>query len=1037
MTFEFDIDMMLNDSDNEAVPFTRQSTPAEIANQIVSAVQRRPLGLASAIAGDDGTVVLGGAAGDVLDVSASPLSQQGSPGVTGSLTLTIPPAQTGASLDGTTFLVNVDGRAVTFRYTTDPTLTSPDRLVLLNPTDLVNMIATKTANVIGQAFAGDLFPSASGDTVTLGEPSASQTGALTSVNGGTAGLIADGISGGAIAVNFLPTSPRNSIAASLQGAIANSPLVVSTFAPGGGTILIADAQLLQVATGGNPPVDSGVLTPAVTDLAGNPVLETRPNNETRFTIIMPEVVFDLGDAPSTYGTTFADNGPRHTVDSTALPRLGDFVDTEPDGQPVNRDDMPVFVTVVAGSPIFSVDSLTIPDTNRVSLDAMPVGGETLQIMVESDTRVFELVNFTSNPTGSNFAVTFSDDESLEEITTKLVNAIRAAIPQTDDGLLIRKDGPTSFRMTSVDDEDGVLSGVFSDGIANYNVFTLPGTDPNNIQANDVLGFLNPEDPAGTNIAVKVAGAGLLHAWVDFDRSGTFENDEQVLANVPVSGDPVNGSFNFVTVFTPEDAIDGMTWMRVRISESGNLMPTGVTVGGEVEDYPVEIISIALPDPDDDEYTINEDAVLDTLAQGLTSVADGDFIPPTAFLPVQYIAGRLPTNGTLVSLDATTGHFVYQPDPDFNGVDTFTYRLSTQQNASASAIALDSFATVTITVDAVNDMPGGADQSFTAQEDLPLTVSAADLLVNATGDADAQYVSPSTDPLDLRNESLLNELNQTASLAITAVQGTGAVPITASNSASAAGNLVVTPNGSLGVDIQVTNASDGDFVSVAFAGTTATFELVAEDDIAQAGTIPVAIIAGDTPASIANRLIAAIDSVFATTVPPVATFRAGDTVSLTVTPETVTATGSSTFTITPGAGAVSIDVTGVPNPTAAPTAADPNPVVGDTLIVTIAGTPTTFELLAEGATAAPNNIPVTLLAFQDPASDAARASAAAQLAAAIEAQLASANHGAVGQRGRWSDRPVPDRHCAAHRSRRANRSKPREEARSRCSIPSAR
>ncbi len=696
VTFEFDTDAMLNDMNNERIAFSRTSTPGEIARQIVAAVQLHPsLGL-TAIAVEDGTVVLGGAVGDVLDASLSSLVPDGAPGVTGSLTLMVPPAETGASIDGSTFSIDVDGVSITFRYTTDPAMTSADRLILLAPTDLVSNIATKTAAVIGLAFPDELSPTASGDTVTLGEqaaiPPAGNPASLTSVNAQTSGLVVAGVSGGAIPVSFLPTTPRTSIAATLQGAIASAPLAVTTFSPGGGTILISGAQSLQAVTAGSAPVDVGILTPAVADLAGNPVRETRINNETRFTIIMPDVVFDLGDAPSTYRTLFADNGARHTVGGSRLPRLGNFIDTEIDGQPIDRDDTVLIVDVAQASPgvdIFTIDPTSIPQTDRVELLSKPSGGETLTVTVGVVSRIFELVEITSNPTlETNIAVTFSDTEdTLEEITTNLVNVIRAAIPQTDDGLLIEKDTSTSFVITAIDDEDGISLGEFDAGAVDYRVFTLPGADPSNVQAADVLGFLNPEDPAGTNIAVNVAGAGLLHAWIDFDQSGTFEADEQVLSNVPVSGDPLTGSYNFVTVFTPPDALDGDTWMRIRVSESGNLLPTGVAVGGEIEDYPVEIISIPLADPNDDEYTINEDAILDTLNQSLPSVRglppNEDFIPPEAFLPVQYILGQLPENG-MVSLDAITGHFVYTPVGDFNGVDKFTYRLSTQQNASAIA-----------------------------------------------------------------------------------------------------------------------------------------------------------------------------------------------------------------------------------------------------------------------------------------------------------------------------------------------------------------
>lgn len=1177
ITFEFDSNNALNDPTNVRIPFTRQSTPGEIGRAIVEAVQVQPLGLFGAVSSSAGVVTLGGVSGDILDVTLSSLNQVGTPGVTGSLTLTIPAGENGASIDGTTFNIDVDGTAINFRYTTDSTLTSPDRLVLLDPTDLVTDIASKTAAEIGRAFPDELSPSASGDVVTLGEqpaiPPAGETGSLTTVDGGTANLIVDGVSGGTIPVSFLPTSPSTSIAATLQSEIARSPLNVTTFSPGGGTILISGAAMLQSALGGGVPTQDGTFTPAVADLAGNPVRETRVNNETRFTIIMPEVVFDLGDAPRSYGTMFAENGARHTVDGTRLPRLGRFIDTELDGQPTNRDDSPLTVDIVPGSPsVFNIDSFA--DVDRITLTSMPIGGETLSITVGPVARTFELVEKSSNPSGVTIPVIFSDDDTLDEITTKLINVIRTEIPETDDGLLIERDatsesnttlsaavaeldntiivtdasvfedslpfdirvdgelmtvtaisgntlavsrnnpemhsfgdevsGPTTFVITAVDDEDGISGGVYTDPATNidYNVFTVPGTDPNNIQADQVLGFLNPEDPAGTNLAVNVFGAGLLHAWIDFDQSGTFEDDEQVITNLPVSGDEENGSANIVTVFTPDTAVQGMTWMRVRISESGNLSSTGVAVGGEVEDYLVEIISVPLPDPQDDEYIINEDATdgvppgrLDTANNvNFPSLTANDPPTPGAFLPEQVIVGELPTNGTLTIVDATTGDFIYEPSPDFYGIDTFTYRLSTQQNISASAISLDSFATVTITVQPINDQPAGVDRGLIALEDQPLIIDADLLLGGAVGDVSADYVSPSNDPLEQRNEAFLNELNQHSSLGIFQIQGTDA-PVDASNAASLGGtNLQVTPNALNGLDILVTDLT-ADLVTVAFAGQTWTFELALENTETQPNTTAVSIGANDTTVTLASRLattmettlralgslqvshapgtnlvslevapeevtagaelitfpsgaiplqndtVRLIDGVtnplvrfqqvsvptppdpatgssdgvvyFQTTDTPDAiaanfalaivnffdTIDRGDTLEVVGARDTLTTDPNSNIIHGPAAASmaisspgdtVTIDVIGTPNPTPAPTPQVPDPATGDTVTVSINGTIVTFELIEEGATETPGNIPVTVLPFSDPTSDAARASVAAQLAAAIQAELDAAN-----------------------------------------------
>ena len=74
---------------------------------------------------------------------------------------------------------------------------------------------------------------------------------------------------------------------------------------------------------------------------------------------------------------------------------------------------------------------------------------------------------------------------------------------------------------------------------------------------------------------------------------------------------------------------------------------------------------------------------------LANDSDIDSVPLTAVL----VSG--PANGTL-TLNAD-GSFAYDPNPDFNGVDTFTYRVSDGTTTSG-------LATVTITVTPVNDAP---------------------------------------------------------------------------------------------------------------------------------------------------------------------------------------------------------------------------------------------------------------------------------------------------------------------------------------------
>jgi len=82
----------------------------------------------------------------------------------------------------------------------------------------------------------------------------------------------------------------------------------------------------------------------------------------------------------------------------------------------------------------------------------------------------------------------------------------------------------------------------------------------------------------------------------------------------------------------------------------------------------------------------------------------------------------PTHGTLVF--AGDGSFVYTPDLNYFGTDTFTYRGTNDGDRSRDAV-------VTITVHHVNQTPVGAADVRNATEDTPLTFSVAGLLANDT------------------------------------------------------------------------------------------------------------------------------------------------------------------------------------------------------------------------------------------------------------------------------------------------------------------
>jgi VCBS repeat-containing protein len=123
----------------------------------------------------------------------------------------------------------------------------------------------------------------------------------------------------------------------------------------------------------------------------------------------------------------------------------------------------------------------------------------------------------------------------------------------------------------------------------------------------------------------------------------------------------------------------------------------------------------------DAYTTAEDTARTVNAPGvLTNDSDPDGNQLTAVL------GSGPDHGTL-TLNAN-GSFTYRPAANFNGSDSFTYRAS-------DGTLTSNLATVTITVDAVNDAPTAADDAYSTGEDTALTVAAASGVLANDNDLD--------------------------------------------------------------------------------------------------------------------------------------------------------------------------------------------------------------------------------------------------------------------------------------------------------------
>ncbi len=136
---------------------------------------------------------------------------------------------------------------------------------------------------------------------------------------------------------------------------------------------------------------------------------------------------------------------------------------------------------------------------------------------------------------------------------------------------------------------------------------------------------------------------------------------------------------------------------------------------------------------DDSYDMNEDAVL--VVDPATGVLSNDTDIDSPSMTANKVTG--PAHGIL-TLNGD-GSFTYTPNADFSGTDSFTY--------IANDGTYDSdIATVTITVNNINDAPIANDDEYTIIENTLLEVPAPGILIN---DDDA-------DPLDTLTSTNLTE-----------------------------------------------------------------------------------------------------------------------------------------------------------------------------------------------------------------------------------------------------------------------------------------
>ncbi|MEH7159145.1 tandem-95 repeat protein [Neobacillus drentensis] len=394
------------------------------------------------------------------------------------------------------------------------------------------------------------------------------------------------------------------------------------------------------------------------------------------------------------------------------------------------------VKVVNDTPVAKEASLEVTEDETATgqLEASDSDGDTLTYSLVEDGKKGN-VTITDAKTGAFTYTPAANENGVDSFTFKVndgtvdsevvtidvnIKAVNDAPSATKDSYSVNEDSildGTSILANDVDADGDELNATLVSGPA-HGTFTLRadgtftyqpegnfnGKDSFTYKLND--GKIDSEEQT-VAIDVKavndnpIAKADSLEVTEDETATGQLEA-------VDIDGDSLsyhlveNGKKGNVTI---TDAQTGAFTYKPNANENGTdsftFKVNDGTVDSEVVTIDVNIKAVNdAPSATKDSYSVNEDSILDGTSILANDVdADGDELNATL------VSG--PAHGTF-TLEAD-GTFTYQPEANFNGKDSFTYKLNDGKIDSEEQ-------TVAIDVKAVNDTPVAKADSLEVTED---------------------------------------------------------------------------------------------------------------------------------------------------------------------------------------------------------------------------------------------------------------------------------------------------------------------------------
>ena len=322
-----------------------------------------------------------------------------------------------------------------------------------------------------------------------------------------------------------------------------------------------------------------------------------------------------------------------------------------------------------------VITLTASDVDSASLSSSIVANPT-----NGTLSAISAPNCVASGTGSNCTATVTYTPAAN------YNGPDSFAFKANDGALDSNTATVSITVLPVNDAPVASNGTATTNEDNAILMTLSGTD---IDSNSLTFSIVNGPSNGTLSAIGAPSCSTVP-------NGTGTPGVNCLATV---------------AYTPGANYNGADSFSFKVND-GSLDSNVATVSiavNSVNDAPVA---------SDDFYNTNEDTALSIGAPGVLG-NDNDIDTPAANLTAVLVSG--PSHAASFTLNPD-GSFTYTPTANFNGTDTFTYRVSDGASDSNDA-------TVTITINPVNDAPVATNDFYNTDEDTPLDVPARGVLAN--------------------------------------------------------------------------------------------------------------------------------------------------------------------------------------------------------------------------------------------------------------------------------------------------------------------